>query len=183
MHDVAELKAFKANFRSEIHYDAEPNALGGWSYTDPAAARPSPRRCPSPCPLPRVQHALGAAGVLRAAAGRRGGRCLEGTVKVARQRLNHRLLWVSVTLVHTRPGIGQMERNLNYRLDQMPRLVDLKGDRAGHRVRRHTYYTVYTVLRFIQRPCVSRRRPSGAHANCRFPAVYHGRTVHGGDEV
>ena len=47
------------------------------------------------------------------------GDALEGTVKVQRQRLNHRLLWVQITLTHSRAGIGQIgpERVLNYRID------------------------------------------------------------------
>ena len=47
------------------------------------------------------------------------GDTLEGTVKVARQKLNHRLLWVQVIVTLNRAGVGQVgpERTLNYRID------------------------------------------------------------------
>jgi hypothetical protein len=47
------------------------------------------------------------------------GDTLEGIVKVARQKLNHRLLWVQLTLTHSRAGVGQVgpERTLNFRID------------------------------------------------------------------
>ena len=47
------------------------------------------------------------------------GDVLEGTVKLARQRLNHRLLWVQLTFGLNRPGVGQVgpERTLNFRID------------------------------------------------------------------
>ena len=123
MHDVsvAELKAFKANFRSEIHYDAELNALGGWFDNDfrGSAAEPAPLPVTLSTSPESNTHWAQQVFCVHPPLDVEAGDALEGTVKVARQRLNHRLLWVSVTLVHTRPGIGQIgpERNLNYRLD------------------------------------------------------------------
>lgn len=43
---------------------------------------------------------------------------LEGTVKLARQRLNHRLMWVQLTVSLHRAGVQVgPERTLNYRID------------------------------------------------------------------
>ena len=64
------------------------------------------RRAPPPASLPRAQIDVEV------------GDQITGTVKIARQKLNHRLLWVQVMLSHERAGaqIGD-ERTLNYRLD------------------------------------------------------------------
>ena len=47
------------------------------------------------------------------------GDVLEGVVKLARQRVNHRLLWLQVCFTLSRPGEGQLgeERTMNWRID------------------------------------------------------------------
>lgn len=118
---VEQLKALKAPFRCEIHAEGELNALGGWFENDFNGSKSHPAHSPvtlSTAPETNT-HWAQQVFCVHPPLNVEEGDYLEGTVKVARQRLNHRLLWVAVTMVHIRPGIGQVgpERNLNYRID------------------------------------------------------------------
>ena len=118
---VEELKQFSSTFRTVISEDAVFNAFGSWFSTDFNGSASSP--APQPVTLTTepesnthwAQQVFMVHPPIRVDVGD----TLEGVVKVQRQRLNHRLLWVQITFSHHRAGIGQIgpERVLNYRID------------------------------------------------------------------
>ena len=118
---IEELKACAADFRCVISDDAELNAFGGWFDTD---FRGSPAD-PAPTPITlttepeSATHWAQQVFMVHPPMSVQVGDTLEGTVKCQRQRLNHRLMWVQLTLTLNRAGVGQVgpERTLNYRID------------------------------------------------------------------
>ena len=114
---MPELKALQASFVSVISEDADLNAFGGWFDTDfrgsqaEPAARPVTLTTQPESATHWAQQVFMVHPPMRVQVGDR----LEGTVKLARQRLNHRLMWVQLTLSLDRPGVGQVgpERTLN----------------------------------------------------------------------
>jgi len=123
VHDVTveTLKSVASTFKSVISDEAELNALGGWFDTDFLGSRDDP--APQPVTLTTSPesntHWAQQVFMIHPPMHVEVGDVLEGTVKLARQRLNHRLLWVQVTLTLQRAGVGQVgpERTLNYRID------------------------------------------------------------------
>ena len=118
---VEELKSFSQSFRTVISEDAMLNAFGGWFSTDfnGSAADPAPQPVTLSTEPESATHWAQQVFMVHPPIRVDVGDTLEGIVKVQRQRLNHRLLWVQITLSHHRAGIGQIgpERVLNYRID------------------------------------------------------------------
>jgi protein arginine N-methyltransferase 1 len=118
---VEELKAFSTPFTSVISETGTLNAFGAWFDTDFNGSRADPT--PNPVTLTTAPesttHWAQQVFLLYPPLQVESGDVLEGVVKVARQKLNHRLLWVQITLTLTRPGVGQVgpERTLNFRID------------------------------------------------------------------
>ena len=118
---VKDLASFTTAFRTVISEDAAMNAFGGWFDTDFLGSESQPVTTPvtlttkPDSPTHWAQQVFIVHPPLRVEVGD----TLEGTVKVARQKLNHRLLWVQVTVAQNRAGVGQIgpERTLNYRID------------------------------------------------------------------
>ena len=123
LHDVtvAELASFSSKFRSVLQLYAELNAFGGWFDTDfrGSPSDPAPKPVTLTTQPESTTHWAQQVFMIHPPINVEPGDMIEGVVKVARQRLNHRLLWVSVCMTHSRPGVGQIgpERNLNYRID------------------------------------------------------------------
>jgi len=118
---VAELKAVTSSFRSVLSEDAELNAFGGWFDTDfrGSPAEPAAQPVTLTTAPESSTHWAQQVFMVHPPINVQVGDTLEGTVKLARQRLNHRLMWVQVTLTLNRAGVGQVgpERTLNYRID------------------------------------------------------------------
>jgi len=117
----AQLTAFSTEFRTVISADSMLNALGGWFDTDfnGSTSEPAPNAITLTTAPESTTHWAQQVFMIHPPMRVEVGDTLEGTVKVARQKLNHRLLWVQVTLAHQRAGVGQIgpERILNYRID------------------------------------------------------------------
>ena len=118
---IDELKACSADFKSVISEDAELNAFGGWFDTDfrGSEADPAPQPVTLTTQPESTTHWAQQVFMVHPPMNVQVGDTLEGTVKCARQRLNHRLMWVQLTLTLNRAGVGQVgpERTLNYRID------------------------------------------------------------------
>jgi protein arginine N-methyltransferase 1 len=118
---VDELKAVTATFRTVLSEDAELNAFGGWFDTDFRGSTAQPAAQPVTLTTSPESNTHWAQQVfmVHPPIPVQVGDTLEGTVKLARQRLNHRLMWVQLTLTLNRDGIGQVgpERTLNFRID------------------------------------------------------------------
>lgn len=118
---IAALKALSSQFRCVISEDAELNAFGGWFDTDfrGSASDPAPQPVTLTTAPESSTHWAQQVFMVHPPMLVQVGDTLEGTVKLARQRLNHRLMWVQITLTHSRAGVGQIgpERTLNYRID------------------------------------------------------------------
>lgn len=116
-----ELASFSTSFRSVISEDALLNAFGGWFDTDfnGSAAEPAPKPVTLTTAPESATHWAQQVFLVHPPLLVEVGDTLEGIVKVARQKLNHRLLWVQLTLTHSRAGVGQVgpERTLNFRID------------------------------------------------------------------
>ena len=118
---VDELKSVTQPFRTVIAEDAELNAFGGWFDTDFRGSTADP--APTPVTLTTepesTTHWAQQVFIVNPPEYVQAGDVLEGTVKLARQRLNHRLMWVQLTFSLNRPSVGQVgpERTLNFRID------------------------------------------------------------------
>lgn len=118
---VQVLASFSTTFRTVICEDALLNAFGGWFDTDFHGSEADP--APNPVTLTTSPesntHWAQLVFMVHPPMHVEVGDTLEGTVKVARQKLNHRLLWVQVIVTLNRAGVGQVgpERTLNYRID------------------------------------------------------------------
>jgi hypothetical protein len=114
---TAQLATFSAKFRTVISEEGELNALGGWFDTDFRGSMSEP--APNPVTLTTepesTTHWAQQVFLIHPPHRVEVGDTLEGTVKLSRQHLNHRLLWVQVTMTQNRAGIGQIgpERTLN----------------------------------------------------------------------
>jgi len=118
---VAELKEIETTFKTVCSEDAEMNAWGGWFDTDFKGSTAEPAQQPVTLTTEpeSTTHWAQQVFLIHPPMLVEVGDTLEGTVKVRRQRLNHRLLWVQVTFTHSRAGVGQIgpERTMNYRID------------------------------------------------------------------
>ena len=118
---VDELKKVQASFRTVLSEDAELNAFGGWFDTDfrGSAAQPAPTPVTLTTQPESATHWAQQVFMVHPPMRVQVGDVLTGTVKLARQRLNHRLMWVQLTVCLHRAGVGQVgpERTLNYRID------------------------------------------------------------------
>jgi len=118
---VDELRAFTTTFKTVISEESLFNAFGGWFDTDfcGSKAEPAPRPVTLTTEPESTTHWAQQVFLIHPPMRVEVGDTLEGTVKVARQKLNHRLLWVQVTFSLNRAGVGQVgpERTLNYRID------------------------------------------------------------------
>jgi len=123
MHSITvdELKKVSSAFTCVINEDADLNAFGGWFDTDfrGSSAEPAPQPVTLTTSPESATHWAQQVFMVHPPMRVQAGDMLEGTVKLARQRLNHRLMWVQVTVVLNRAGVGQVgpERTLNYRID------------------------------------------------------------------
>jgi protein arginine N-methyltransferase 1 len=122
---VKELAAFSTRFSTTISDDVVPgailNAFGGWFDADfnGSASEPAPNPVTLTTSPESKTHWAQQVFMVYPPIAVEAGDVIEGTVKLARQRLNHRLLWVQMVFTHRRPGIGQIgeERTLNFRID------------------------------------------------------------------
>jgi len=118
---VKELSSFSTPFTSTIVEDAVLNAFGGWFDTDfnGSEAEPTPNPVTLTTEPESTTHWAQQVFMVHPPISVQVGDVVEGVVKIARQRLNHRLLWVQLTFTHSREGIGQVgpERTLNFRID------------------------------------------------------------------
>ena len=97
------------------------NAFGGWFDTsfNGSPAEPTPNPVTLTTQPESTTHWAQQVFIVHPPLRVEAGDIVEGLVKVKRQRLNHRLLWLQVTMSLTRAGIGQVgpERTLNFRID------------------------------------------------------------------
>ena len=122
---VADLAAFSTPFRTVISEASILNAFGGWFDTDfcGSAADPAPNPVTLTTSPESTTHWAQQVFLVHPPLIVEVGDVIEGVVKVKRQRLNHRLLWVQIHLSHHRatPGAGKLqigpERTLNFRID------------------------------------------------------------------
>ncbi len=118
---VPDVSAFSCGYRTVIDDDDELNAFGGWFDVEfnGSAEQPAPNPVTLSTRPETTTHWAQQLFIVHPAVPVQQGDVLEGVVKLARQKLNHRLLWLQLTFVHTRPGCGQIgaERVLNWRID------------------------------------------------------------------
>ena len=118
---VSDISSFSTSFRTEITDDAVLNAFGGWFDTDfnGSAADPAPNPVTLTTAPESTTHWAQQVFLMHPPMVVQVGDALEGVVKVRRQRLNHRLLWVQINVSLMRAGVGQVgpERTFNYRID------------------------------------------------------------------
>lgn len=114
-------QTFASKFKTVVTVDSEFNAFGGWFDVDFNGSKVDPTPSPvtlTTCPE-STTHWAQQVFMVHPPHQLEAGDELEGTVKVTRQKLNHRLLWVQVTFCILRDQVGQVgpERTLNYRID------------------------------------------------------------------
>jgi len=118
---IAGISCFSTPFTSEILEEGTLNAFGGWFDTDFLGSKADPT--PNPITLTTepesTTHWAQQVFMVHPPLAVQVADLIEGVVKIKRQRLNHRLLWVQLTITHMRPGVGQIgpERTLNFRID------------------------------------------------------------------
>jgi len=118
----ADIATFTTPFRMEITADAEVSGFGSWFDTAFEGSEASPASHPvllttePPSETHWGQQVL----LLHPPQPAMAGDVLHGEITLGRQPENHRLLWLRMTLRHTRPMTGEQvypERTINYRVD------------------------------------------------------------------
>jgi protein arginine N-methyltransferase 1 len=118
---VADIATIDCPFRTAIEVEGQFNAFGGWFDTDfnGSADEPTPNPVTLTTRPESTTHWAQQVFLVHPAPQVQAGDVIEGVVKLARQKVNHRLLWLQMVFTHLRPGVGQIgeERTMNWRID------------------------------------------------------------------